>query len=66
MARKLVNEVGLFEGAGRWGLVIFDDLVGDFVTSVVRSELNGVLRVATFDIIFDDVFHYPFVEFIVI
>ena len=51
--KKLVNEVGLFEGVGRWGLVIFDDQVGDFVTSVVRSELNGVLRVATFDIIFD-------------
>ena len=25
MARKLVNEVGLFDGVGRWGLVIFDD-----------------------------------------
>ena len=25
MARKLVNEVGLFEGVGRWGSVIFDD-----------------------------------------
>ena len=28
--------------------------------------MDGVLRVATFDIIFDDVFHYHFVEFIVI
>ena len=23
--KKLVNEVGFFEGVGRWGLVIFDD-----------------------------------------
>ena len=64
--KKMVNEVGLFEGVGKWGQVIFDDQVGDFVTSVVSSELDGVIRVATFDIIFDDVFHYPSVEFIVI
>ena len=25
ITRKLVNEVGLFEGVGRWGQVIFDD-----------------------------------------
>ena len=26
--------------------------------------MDGVLRVATFHIIFDDVFHYPFVELV--